>query len=169
MLLKGKLENVMDMPMMIGPTGPTGPTGADGVTANNAHFYLSTTPSIGANTAVPFDSTLIINGSDIALPSSGNISLAGNATYLVNWLIVGTTSGGGLAAGLYLNGILVEGTQVDASSGETMSEANGTAIINTSTSSTLQLVAFSNTQLIIGGGAGAPAGKSAIMSIIRLA
>ncbi|PGG76450.1 hypothetical protein COI63_33155, partial [Bacillus toyonensis] len=153
-------------------TGDTGPTG-DTVplaTANSGNFYLNTTTSTVANGApVLLGSTVSVNGTAISLSSPGEISLAANRTYLVNWTVTGfsSASNAGFAFGLDLNGVLVGGTQVNGQFSTIANALSGTAILPVSTASILRLINISTVSVTVNGG-GSNTGKGSIITVVAL-
>ncbi|PFI81499.1 hypothetical protein [Bacillus cereus] len=145
MLLQSKLDSVIKIPVLTGPTGPTGtcaicPTGATGpsgpsgatgatgatgplITANNARIINPAIVQVGDGNAVPLTLNSVINGTAIShTPGSTDITLAPNQTYYAFYEAstnLGFADQGTALLQLELNGTLLNGSQSEVNLSQT--------------------------------------------------
>ena len=146
-----------------GPQGPAGATGATGpnVVADNADIYRVTNVSVGQNSTIPFDASLI-NGTAITFTNGNStINLGANMTFFVRFT---ATSAIGIpyAVGLRLNGVRINGSIASAQVADT-SISNGAIFRTGANGGQLDLFVFFANQTI------SLIGFETSLQIIRLA
>ncbi|UIJ70212.1 collagen-like repeat preface domain-containing protein (plasmid) [Bacillus cereus] len=132
-----------------GPTGATGPAGTGGLTSY-ANFYRADSVVVLENVPIPFDSTVFTTG-NIQLGANGEITLPGGHTYYVSWQLAGTPAIGGLAAGVYLNGILIPGSSLNNTIVGGPGNISSSVLVITMADSILTLRPFASSTSLFGG------------------